>query len=119
VAARTPPSVDLVRDLCQEIFLRTFQALPAFSLRSSFTTWLFKLTRNRVLDELRALERRQRRATTYEHDAIRTVDPPSERLELLDAIWRAIGTLNGDLRWRSCSAISSDSPTRRSRSRSK
>ena len=48
----------LAEDLTQEVFLRVFQGLPRFSLRSKFTTWLFQVTKNRVLDELRANERR-------------------------------------------------------------
>ena len=48
----------LAEDLTQEVFVRVFQALPRFSLRCKFTTWLFQVTKNRVLDELRARERR-------------------------------------------------------------
>ena len=48
----------LAEDLTQEVFLRVFQGLPRFSLRCKFTTWLFQVTKNRVLDELRAKERR-------------------------------------------------------------
>ncbi len=44
----------LAEDLTQEVFLRVFQGLPRFSERSKFTTWLFQVTNNRVLDELRA-----------------------------------------------------------------
>ena len=47
----------LAEDLTQEL-LRVYQGLPKFSLRCRFTTWLFQVTKNRVLDELRALERR-------------------------------------------------------------
>src|ERR671936_500388 len=50
----------LAEDLTQEVFLRVFQGLPNFSLRCRFTTWLFQVTKNRVLDELRASERRPR-----------------------------------------------------------
>ncbi|HET7045750.1 MAG TPA: sigma-70 family RNA polymerase sigma factor, partial [Gaiellaceae bacterium] len=50
----------LAEDLTQEVFLRVFQGLPRFSLRCRFTTWLFQVTKNRVLDELRAVERRPR-----------------------------------------------------------
>src|SRR5437764_13207742 len=50
----------LAEDLTQEVFLRVYQGLPKFSLRCRFTTWLFQVTKNRVLDELRALERRPR-----------------------------------------------------------
>src|SRR6478736_3398707 len=48
----------LAEDLTQEVFLRVYQGLPKFSLRCRFTTWLFQVTKNRVLDELRANERR-------------------------------------------------------------
>ena len=50
----------LAEDLTQEVFLRVYQGLKSFSDRSLFTTWLFQVTKNRVLDELRALERRPR-----------------------------------------------------------
>ena len=50
----------LAEDLTQEVFLRVYQGLAGFSLRSRFTTWLFQVTKNRVLDELRAVERRPR-----------------------------------------------------------
>jgi RNA polymerase sigma-70 factor (ECF subfamily) len=46
----------LAEDLTQEVFLRVFQGLPRFSLRSKFTTWLFQVTKNRVLDELLSVD---------------------------------------------------------------
>ena len=49
----------LAEDLTQEVFIRVFQGLPKFSLRSKFTTWLFQVTKNRVLDELRDQARRE------------------------------------------------------------
>ena len=56
----------LAEDLTQEVFIRVFQGLPKFSLRSKFTTWLFQVTKNRVLDELRASERRPRALVAIE-----------------------------------------------------
>ena len=56
----------LAEDLTQEVFLRVFQGLPRFSSRSKFTTWLFQVTKNRVLDELRANERRPRTVVDLE-----------------------------------------------------
>src|SRR5438094_9906021 len=89
----------LAEDLTQEVFVRVFQALPRFSLRCKFTTWLFQVTKNRVLDELRARERRPQSVVTIE-DAPRLeiVDPPVERLETIEAVWRAVGNLNPDLK---------------------
>src|SRR6476619_328905 len=89
----------LSEDLSQEVFLRVFQGLPSFSLRSRFTTWLFQVTKNRVLDELRALERRPRAVVAL--DAIpplEVVDQPFERTETIDAVWRAVESLTVDLK---------------------
>src|ERR671922_1064159 len=86
-------------DLTQEVFLRVFQGLPRFSARSKFTTWLFQVTKNRVLDELRASERRPRAVVTLEDvPPLEVVDAPMERLEAIDAVWRAVERLNVDLK---------------------
>jgi RNA polymerase sigma-70 factor, ECF subfamily len=89
----------LAEDLTQEIFIRVFQGLPGFSLRSRFTTWLFQVTKNRVLDELRALERRPRSVATLEDiPPLEVLDQPFERMETIDAVWRAIEALTVDLK---------------------
>src|SRR6202051_1570989 len=56
----------LAEELTQEVFLRVFKGLPRFSLRCKFTTWMFQVTKNRVLDELRARERRPQSACSLE-----------------------------------------------------
>jgi len=90
----------LAEDLTQEVFLRVFQGLPRFSLRCKFTTWLFQVTKNRVLDELRAVERRPRLSVAALEDVppVEVVDQPVERLETIDAVWRAVNCLNVDLK---------------------
>ena len=89
----------LAEDLTQEVFLRVFQGLPKFSLRSKFTTWLFQVTKNRVLDELRANERRPRSLVALEDlPPLEAIDPPIEQVETIDALWRAIEELNVDLK---------------------
>ena len=90
----------LAEDLTQEVFLRVFQGLPRFSLRCKFTTWLFQVTKNRVLDELRAAERRPRLSVAALEDVPppEIVDQPVERLEAIDAVWRAVNELNVDLK---------------------
>jgi RNA polymerase sigma-70 factor (ECF subfamily) len=89
----------LAEDLTQEVFLRVFQGLPRFSLRCKFTTWLFQVTKNRVLDELRAVERRPRLSVALEDvPPLEVVDQPVERLEMIDAVWRAVNDLNVDLK---------------------
>ena len=89
----------LAEDLTQEVFLRVFQGLPRFSMRCKFTTWLFQVTKNRVLDELRARERRPLAAVNLD-DAppFEVLDQPVERVEAIDALWRAIEALPVDLK---------------------
>jgi RNA polymerase sigma-70 factor (ECF subfamily) len=89
----------LAEDLTQEVFLRVYQGLPGFSLRSRFTTWLFQVAKNRVLDELRALERRPKAVVALEDiPPLEVVDAPVERAETIDAVWRAVELLNPDLK---------------------
>ncbi|MBA2358890.1 MAG: sigma-70 family RNA polymerase sigma factor [Actinobacteria bacterium] len=89
----------LAEDLTQEVFLRVFQGLPNFSLRCRFTTWLFQVTKNRVLDELRANERRPRTLVALDDvPPLEVVDQPFERMETIDALWRAVEELNHDLK---------------------
>ena len=89
----------LAEDLTQEVFLRVFQGLPRFSSRSKFTTWLFQVTKNRVLDELRASERRPRAVVALEDvPPLEVVDAPFEQVETIAALWVAVEGLNTDLK---------------------
>ena len=89
----------LAEDLTQEVFIRVFQGLPKFSLRSKFTTWLFQVTKNRVLDELRASERRPRGLVAID-DAppLEVLDAPVEQVEMIQALWVAVDGLSTDLK---------------------
>lgn len=89
----------LAEDLTQEVFLRVFQGLARFDSRSKFTTWLFQVTKNRVLDELRAVERRPRAVVDLDDiPPLEVLDAPFERLEAIDAVWRAVEALSVDLK---------------------
>ena len=89
----------LAEDLTQEVFLRVYQGLPGFSLRSRFTTWMFQVTKNRVLDELRALERRPRCIANIDDiPPLEVLDAPIERAETISSLWRAVESLNVDLK---------------------
>jgi RNA polymerase sigma-70 factor, ECF subfamily len=50
--------VNSAADLAQEIFIKAFQALPSFRQGAKFTTWLYSISRNHCLDELRSRKRR-------------------------------------------------------------
>lgn len=89
----------LAEDLTQEVFVRVYHALPRFSLRCKFTSWLFQVTKNRVLDELRARERRPQTACGLDDlPGLAAVEQPREQTETVDAIWRAVQELNPDLK---------------------
>ncbi len=89
----------LAEDLTQEVFVRVFNGLPRFSQRCKFTTWLFQVTKNRVLDELRARDRRPQAVVNLDdRPNLESFDQPAERLETIDAIWRAVHELNPDLK---------------------
>jgi RNA polymerase sigma-70 factor, ECF subfamily len=89
----------LAEDLTQEVFLRVFQGLPRFSGHCKFTTWMFQVTKNRVLDELRSRDRRPLAVVTIDDvPPIEVLDPPAERGATIDALWRAIEGLPVDLK---------------------
>jgi RNA polymerase sigma-70 factor, ECF subfamily len=81
----------LAEDLTQEIFLRVFKALPGFSFRSQFTTWLLQVAKNRVLDEFRARDRQPRLLIALDDAPPPEVaDAPLEQRETMTEIWQAI-----------------------------
>jgi RNA polymerase sigma-70 factor, ECF subfamily len=89
----------LAEDMCQEVFLRVYQALPGFDGRCQFTTWLFQVAKHRVVDELRARERRGRPTVELSsapqlHLSVAPVEP----VESMEAVWEAIARLSLDLK---------------------
>ncbi|MEI6082772.1 MAG: sigma-70 family RNA polymerase sigma factor [Verrucomicrobiota bacterium] len=91
-------------DLAQRVFIQVFRSAGRYQATAKFTTWLFTITRNTVLNEYR---RRGRRATesldalTENEESARqfadarTADPAQEVVEreLQDTIHAAIQTL--------------------------
>lgn len=41
---------ELAEDLTQETFLQAYRSLPRFKARSRFSTWLYRIARNKVID---------------------------------------------------------------------
>jgi RNA polymerase sigma-70 factor, ECF subfamily len=81
-------------DLSQETFLKTYQGLRKFKRRSSFHTWLYRITVNLCINYLR--KKGQRTFVELDHDY--TVQAPEvlEKLamdELQDVVSEAVGRL--------------------------
>jgi len=66
-------------DMAQESFLRAFRSLKTFKGDSSFSTWLYRIANNIVLDELR--KRRRRPLVVISTDAFVAGDEGEHPLE--------------------------------------
>lgn len=55
---------DGLEDLAQEVFIRVHRSLPRFNFRSSFFSWVYRITVNLCIDEIR--KRKIRRALSLE-----------------------------------------------------
>src|SRR5438876_11046244 len=47
-----------VEDIAQQVFIRVWKSAGRYVARAKFTTWLLKITRNLVFNELRRTKRR-------------------------------------------------------------
>ena len=47
------------KDLSQEVFLRVWQAAKSYKVEAKFTTWLYRITTNLCLNELKSARRRR------------------------------------------------------------
>jgi RNA polymerase sigma-70 factor (ECF subfamily) len=85
-------------DLTQDIFLRALKSLPGFSFRSKFTTWLFAIAKNRILDELRTNGRRPSTVDLEDAGPFAVGGlSPDQHAEMGD-VWSAIEALEPDLK---------------------
>src|SRR5213592_2338579 len=57
-AARMLGSNSDVEDIAQQVFIRVWKSARRYVPRAKFTTWLLKITRNLVFNELRRAKRR-------------------------------------------------------------
>ena len=93
------------QDCVQEAMLRVFRALERFKGESSFSTWVYRITMNACLDELR--RRKVRSAASLDtllesgwtpKDPGELPDSRAERMERKAALEKAISELPEDMR---------------------
>src|SRR6266403_4341590 len=65
-----------VEDIAQQVFMRVWKSASRYVARAKFTTWLLKITRNLVFNEMR-------RAKRHPHVPVQ-IDPESEEIPLKD-----------------------------------
>lgn len=65
-----------VEDIAQQVFIRVWKSASRYVARAKFTTWLLKITRNLVFNEMR-------RAKRHPHVPVQ-IDPEAEELPLKD-----------------------------------
>src|SRR5215475_13086300 len=67
-----------VEDIAQQVFIRVWRSAGRYVAKAKFTTWLLKITRNLVFNEMR-------RAKRHPHLPV-NVEPESEEIQLRDEV---------------------------------
>src|ERR671925_1602332 len=65
-----------VEDIAQQVFIRVWKSAGRYVARAKFTTWLLKITRNLVFNEMR-------RAKRHPHMPVQ-IEPEAEEIPLKD-----------------------------------
>jgi RNA polymerase sigma-70 factor, ECF subfamily len=100
--ARMLGSNSEVEDIAQQVFVRVWKSAGRYVARAKFTTWLLKITRNLVFNELRRAKRRghipiqsdtEAEELPLRDDGGQAPDAAALEHELKQAIDRAIGEL--------------------------
>ena len=73
--ARMLGSNSEVEDIAQQVFIRVWKSAGRYVARAKFTTWLLKITRNLVFNEMR-------RAKRHPHLPVQ-IEPDAEEIPLL------------------------------------
>ena len=84
----------LADDVTQDAFVRAYRFLPRYRGESKFSTWLFSISRNCALDEIRRSGRRRRMRARLEAEPVRPAGDPTVAIEVRESL----GALQLDLR---------------------
>lgn len=82
-------------DTVQEVFIKVYRSLVSFDSRSRFSTWLYQVTRNACLDQVRAGRRRPVPVDPFDMAVTDPVDM-ADSVALSTSVERALLTLQPD-----------------------
>lgn len=92
-------------DMAQEALVRAWRSLSTYKAQSRFSTWLYRITHNVCLDELRRRKIRQTESLQELHEAgfdpadkAATPEIAVENKDMREQLIRAIGSLNEEHR---------------------
>jgi RNA polymerase sigma-70 factor (ECF subfamily) len=88
---------DRVDDVLQEAYVRAHRALPRFRADADLGTWLYRITYNCCIDELRAAKRRPRPLEIVPERAL-DASGPGRRVAVQQAVRAALAELPEDQR---------------------
>jgi RNA polymerase sigma-70 factor (ECF subfamily) len=95
-----------IEDVAQQVFIKVYVSLKQFDLRSTFSTWLYKITVNECYDYLRKKrvrklvyeadlsEEQVRQLEAFESGAGLTPPDAAQRAELRQTVGRLLGELS-------------------------
>ncbi len=99
LVARCDGDVALAEEITQETFIEGIRHADRFDGRADVVTWLCAIGRNRLVDRFRRQGRDGRRQERLiAGTELTATDSPLHRLELRDAVERALGKLPADQR---------------------
>lgn len=75
---------ELAEDLAQETFLQVYRSLPGFDGRSRFSTWLYRIARNKVIDWTRSRAKKEQSSESELHDVYRSNSSVEEEVVIRD-----------------------------------
>ena len=83
VALRITNSKEDAEDIIQDVFMKIYKNLKKFQFRSSFKTWLYRITTNIAINHYRRILKERNRRVDYDV-AIKTESTPDATREIID-----------------------------------
>ncbi len=83
VAFRVVNNIDEAQEVTQEVFIAVYRKLKTFKFKSSFKTWIYRITINSAINFAKKKKKEQSRTVEYndKNDFNTTVDSVSEKIE--------------------------------------